>query len=69
MTYQIKEINSRSAMDAPSAIHHRDGKFFISSCWIPETYTHARKVYFISDTEGGEYGQFPTLEQALENMR
>jgi len=68
MTYETKQMPHEVAMNAPTAKHFEDGKFYISSCWIPQTYTEAAKVYFVSDTEGGEYGQFPTLRQAIDRL-
>lgn len=49
-------------------IYNKRGVYAYKS-YVPYTHTSSTKVYFVSDTTGNEFGQFPTKEQALKVAR
>jgi len=60
-----EKMNNEVAMTIPSEEHYRKGNIYINSCWIPYDYENAYKVFFVSDTNGNEYGQYPSLSEAM----
>lgn len=64
-----QRMSSNCAMNTPSVEHFKENGVYVSSCWIPYDYENAYKVYFVSDIQGNEFGQFHDLSGALSKAR
>lgn len=64
-----KRIPCTNALDVPSIIHQVSDEIYISESLIPYDRETATLVFFVSANNGDEYGQFPTLELALETAK
>jgi hypothetical protein len=66
LSYQLVKVNSQVAMNSPTDIYLNLNDVQAYSSLIPQCYEYAKKVHFVSDKQGNEFGQFPTKEQALK---
>ena len=67
MTFQTVKISSEAAMDSPIKVVFDLNGVQAYSSLIPQTYTHAKVVWFVSDNQGGEYGQFKSQLRSEEH--
>lgn len=63
------KMTSDCAMSSPSVEHFRQNGVYVSACWLPYDETNAYKVYFVSGTNGDEFGQFADVASALTKAR
>jgi len=52
-----------------SKIIFRKNGVYVSASHIPQTYTSSKLIYFVSGSNGDEYGQFKTKAPALNKAR
>lgn len=60
------DIDHKKCFGTPSIKRFSENGVYVSESLIAQTYTYAYIVYFVSGTNGDEFGQFDTLEKALE---
>ena len=63
------KMTSGCANSTPSEYHYQENGVYVQSCWIPYDESNAYKVYFVSGTNGDEFGQFHELTGALTKAR
>tara|TARA_R110002110_G_scaffold22933_7_gene88248 strand:- start:448 stop:1590 length:1143 start_codon:yes stop_codon:yes gene_type:complete len=67
--YEMSRMNQQDIDDAPTQAVGRIGRKSAYGHWIPNTYTEARLVFFVSGDNGDEFGQYPTRGQALDRLK
>ena len=63
--FETVKVAASVALATPSCEFFRENGVYAYSSLIPETRTHAKRVYFVSGSNGDEFGQFSTKELAF----
>lgn len=64
-----KIVKCKDPFETSGQIEARAGVNYVERHLIAQNYETAKVVYFVSGNNGDEFGQFPTLEEALECLR
>jgi len=64
--YERIRIGFQAAMNTPVHEYFRENGVYAYSTLIPETHNWAKRVHFVSGSNGDEFGQFPSQSQALQ---
>lgn len=64
--FTVTRINQSAAMEMPPREFFRSNDIYAYESLIPQTPREATRVYFVSGTNGDEFGQFSTEAEARE---
>lgn len=62
--YELVKADSQSVMKTPSDVYFDQDGIKAYSCLIPETHDLAKRVHFVTGSDGEEYGQFKNEQLA-----
>lgn len=66
---EYKKVKCSNALDIPSKTHFHKNGIYVSESLIPYDYETATIIFFVSGDNGDEFGQFPSLQKALDKAR
>ena len=64
--FERVKICSTEAFDTPSKVIFAENGIFVRKTLIPEDYNVSKIVYFVSGSNGDEFGQFDNSKDAIE---
>lgn len=69
MRYQQIRLPSEEHQYTPPGIFYQNNGVYAYLSLVPYDYNHVTVVYFVSGTNGDEFGQFKNIEDAIKRAR
>lgn len=64
--YELVHIDHEAAMKAPKDVYFDQDGVTAYSCLIPQNFSVAKRIHFVSGSDGDEYGQFKSEARAKD---